>query len=483
MTLDIGSSSVRTLLFDAHARRIEGFGAQQKYDVDALADGGVEIDPETLVTLCMKVLAETQHQIGKARPAAVGFSCFWHSFLCADAKGHALSPIFHLLDTRSASQAEALRRELNVREVHKRTGCVVHTSYWPSKLKWLKETRPALLAKTAHLWSPGEYIFARLFGKPSTSVSMSSATGLWDHVKNDWDQPMLDYLRLHPEWLAPASTMDEPREHLRSDLAALWPSFEGIPWYPAYGDGACNNIGSGCVSPNRFALMVGTTGAMRAVFEQDQVEVPEGLWCYRVDRQRYILGGALSNGGKVYEWMTETLQLPKPEEIESQLADRQPAQHGISILPFFAGERAPRWRTDARATFHGLDLHTGPMDLLHAGLESVALRFKLLYNFMRCQLDEPAEVIASGGILHSPAWTQMMADALGRPIMASGEPEASSRGAAMMVLERVGLIQSLQDCPAELGRIFQPRLPLEPLYAAQLDKMDKLYFALYPEQS
>ena len=83
-----------------------------------------------------------------------------------------------------------------------------------------------------------------------------------------------------------------------------------MPWFPALGDGACDNIGSGCLTPDRFALMVGTSGAMRAVCEHGSMRIPPGLFCYRVDRRRFVLGGALSNGGEVYHWMKRTLSLP-----------------------------------------------------------------------------------------------------------------------------------------------------------------------------
>ena len=107
---------------------------------------------------------------------------------------------------------------------------------------------------------------------------------------------------------------------MRDEFAQRWPELDGIPWFPALGDGACNNVGSGCVSRDRFALMVGTSGAMRAVIEESDVEIPAGLWCYRVDRKRFVLGGALSNGGSVYAWMRSTLQLPSERRLEKQLA-------------------------------------------------------------------------------------------------------------------------------------------------------------------
>ena len=60
-----------------------------------------------------------------------------------------------------------------------------------------------------------------------------------------------------------------------------------------------------------------------------------GLWCYHIDAERPIQGGALSNGGNLFEWMTNSLQLPEPKELEKELAAMEPDAHGLTILPFF----------------------------------------------------------------------------------------------------------------------------------------------------
>ena len=94
----------------------------------------------------------------------------------------------------------------------------------------------------------------------------------------------------------------------------------------------------------------------------------------------------------------------------------------------------PTGGPSARAAFTGMSLDTTPIEITRAALESVALRFRQIYEIMAARLGEPAEVIASGGALaHSPAWTQMMADALQRPVSLPGtgsvEPRRGAAGA------------------------------------------------------
>jgi gluconokinase len=310
---------------------------------------------------------------------------------------------------------------------------------------------------------------------------MVSGSGLWNQRENRYDAEVLGALPIKPGQLAALDEMDQPASSLRDDYRSRWPLLAGIPWYPALGDGACNNIGSGCTTADRFALMVGTSGAMRAVVESAPVETPPGLWCYRVDRKRYVLGGALSNGGGVYDWMKRNLALPASQDkIEAELASMPPGAHGLTVLPLFAGERSPGWRADARAMISGLSAHTSSVEILRASLESVALRFREIYDLMTGSFGEPGELVASGGaLLHSPAWSRMMADAMGRRIITCLEPEASARGAALLVLERMGIIPDVRRVSARMGPAFDPVPDHQRLYEAQLEQQRQLYARLF----
>jgi gluconokinase len=452
VSLDVGTSSVRALLFDSGFRHYERLGLQNKYDIETTADGGVEIDPDRLLQLTVNCLDELHGHMAQdgLRASAVAMSNFWHSFLGVDREGKPTTPIIHLFDTRSGPQVEQLRKQFDAAEIRQRTGCVLHTSYWPAKLLWLKQTNPTAFARTARWISFGDYFLASMHGKGAESTSMVSASGLWKQRENAYDEALMEFIGITSNQLASVDALDKPVCSLKQRFASRWPLFDRISWCPAYGDGACNNVGSGCTTRDRLALMVGTSGAMRVVLRSKSVQIPSGLWCYRVNRERFILGGALSNGGEVFRWVSKTFNLP--EGAETQIENRKPGSHGLTMLPFLAGERSPYWRPDLRAVLAGMSLSTTPVDVLQAALEGVSLRFKQIYSLFLEAYPAPAEVIASGGaLLASKAWRQMMADALGRPIVECLEPEASSRGAALIAAEQLGMIESLDDVQVSLG--------------------------------
>jgi len=399
---------------------------------------------------------------------AVATSTMWHGLLGLGEDGRPVTPVYSYADARAADAAAALRDELDEEAVHARTGCRLHSSYWPAKLAWLRSTEPDRFARASAWVSPGEYVQRRLLGGAAASISMASGTGLLDLGRRAWDPELA--ARLEVAGALPRID-DCPRAGLTAEWAERWPALRDVPWFPAWGDGACSNLGAGCDTAQRAALMVGTSGALRVLDRAEPPTPPPSLWCYRVDAERILLGGSLSDGGSVVAWLRRLAQLPEPAEAEAAIAAMAPDAHGLTILPLLSGERGPGWSDRAGATVHGLTTATTPLELLRAGLEAVALRFARLYA------DLPGEhtiVATGGGLAHSPAWTQIMADALGRPVVHSGVAEGSSRGAAVLALEAMGRTPG----PAPLGATFEPDPAATEAYRAAGERQQRLYQAV-----
>jgi gluconokinase len=216
---------------------------------------------------------------------------------------------------------------------------------------------------------------------------------------------------------------------------------------------------------------------MRVCWPAERVRIPKGLWCYRANRSYALIGGALSNAGDVYAWCKRILRLDDDDDlIESRLAAMKADGHGLTTLPFFSGERSTGWHGEARATFTGLNLSADPIEILRALLESVCYRFAAIYERLKAEAPGDTRIIASGGgILNSHAWTQMMADVIGVPVVASAVPEASSRGAAMLALEAFGQINYLDDLETPLGKVFEPNAWNHELYLQGRARQERLY--------
>jgi gluconokinase len=469
LALDVGTSSCRASLYDVQARPVGAHVAQIHYSPRVTSDGGAELDPGTLFDHLCAVIDQVLPS-ARSPVAAVSASTFWHSLLGVDAGGEPLTPVYLWLDGRARGEMAALQNDLDEREFHARTGCVLHWTYWPAKLRWLRRASPDVYRRVSRWISFGEFVQQRLTGATSVSHSMASGTGLLNVHTGDWDGSLLELLGLEPGQLGSLTSLRDA-----AATTARWPTLKSVLWLPAVGDGACSNVGAGCASPERFALMVGTSGAERAVWSPPaDFSIPWGLWCYRVDEQRIAMGGALNDGGSLLDWLRATLQLPELREAESEVARLEPDSHGLTVLPFWGGERNPEWADDARGAVVGLRLSTSPIAILRACLEAVALRFATLDGLLRQALPGTRDVIATGGaLLHSDAWMQMMADALGRPVLASAEPEASSRGAAVLALEALGA--TLTHVQPVTTRRFEPVAEHTQRYRAAAERQRRLY--------
>jgi gluconokinase len=439
LALDVGSSSVRAQCFDERGNAVDEL-KQARY-------GGE--DPDEIVHLVREVLARRDEDAD-----AVGMSCFGHSLLALDAEGRPLTPLLGWRDTRGAAAAEWLCRRVDAVAVHARTGAHLHPSYWPAKLAWLAETQPDVFRRAARFVSFPDYLYARLLDvEPVASLSIASGTGLLDLAGSSWDAELLELLGVGEERLPRLA--DEPQRQR---------------WYPALFDGACSNLGAGCTGRRRAALMVGTSGALRLLYETERPQPRPGLFLYRVDDRRVLEGGALSDGGNLYGWLNETLA-----PCEGSFAGCGPDDHGLTFLPFLGGERSTGWDPAARGAVLGLTFASSPLDLRQAALEGVAFRFAAVAAL----LPEIGELVATGGaLLADRDWIQIMADALARPIVASRVEEASLRGAAVATLERLGL--RADDAP--LGDVFEPRAERAEAYGSARERHQRLYEVLRAEQ-
>ena len=484
LALDIGTSSTRAVLYDvASGRAVPGAGKSVPHEPEVTPDGGATLDADALVDEaldCARDALAAAAGWAQADVIAVAACTFWHSAIGVGEDGRARTPVLLWSDRRSVPQVAALRAAMDADAYTQRTGCPLHTSYLPGRLRWLAETDEAAFAASARFVSPGEYLFGRLFGpeRVTCSVSMASGTGLLNQVTGAWDEKTLAQVpRLTPARLSPIT--DAPVSGLRPPFRNELPALADVPWFPAFGDGACSNLGCGATGPSRLALMIGTSGALRVVAAPSTTPspVPPGLWRYQADANRFLLGGALSNGGNVWDWLTETVRLPDlaPDDLDAALAALPPDSHGLTVLPFLNGERAPSWRDDARAALVGASASTTPLEIARAHLEAVAYRFAAVRERLRdVTRGGTTEIIGTGaGLRASPAWTQILADVLGEPISVSGEGQASSRGAALLVRERLGL-GMLADVEPFVEARYEPEAGHYAIYQAARQRQEAL---------
>ena len=201
-------------------------------------------------------------------------------------------------------------------------------------------------------------------------------------------------------------------------------------------------------------------------------------------RPFFVEGGELfrfgGNGGGLVKWLSKSLNVDTgAAALQKELAALEPDAHGLTILPFWSGERSPGWSADARGTIFGLRQQTTSIEIMRASLESIAYRFSLIARALD-QIAPGAAIFASGNALRSsPVWLQIIADVLGRPLMFGGTAEASIRGAALLALEAVGKIATIEKDSIAVEQVFEPDMTRHALYQEGLARQEELYERLF----
>jgi gluconokinase len=433
LALDIGSSSTRAALFDEKARILAGTVARREYAIEYAAGGAAELAPQALLRAVRSCLRETlkAHRSSKfrGRPiAAVGGSAFWHSLLGLDGAGRPVTPVFTWADSRCASDAARLRERFQERLIHAETGCVLRSSYWPAKLRWLRRTDRSLFQTVAQWVSPAEWIFAEIFGGAGPSPSMASGTGLYDMRGGSWHAGLLEACAIDRRKLPDIS---------RAATCASRPAgLRGAQVFAPIGDGAASNLGCGADGNGRVAINLGTSAAVRIITRKNagHTNTPFGLFRYAVDSGRDVVGGAISNAGNLHRWCERELRTGAEG---NRLDRRSAAQDGLTVLPFWIAERAPTWPENLSGTIVGLTQATDAAAILRATTCATFYRLAQILSLIEQSNGRAREIIVSGGATRSPELLSVLADALGRDSSVA-DAESSLRGAAHFVLGQLG---------------------------------------------
>jgi len=398
--------------------------------------------------------------------------------------------------------------------MYKKTGAPIHSAYALPQLRVLYDSGDPVCRKI-HKWQTAASIcLSRWTGQTHMPISYSEAswTGLLNYSQCRYEQSVLDLLTEQCQKALPdLADFDEPSllKHgipERSSYWERWPELQSTRFFLGLGDGACANVGSKCSTADRIACTVGTSAAARVCLQlpvgSENVQVLPGLFCYRIDRSHVLVGGALTDGGSVVEWVSQLLNLSSDETFleclqkVEQLADEDYAsldtQPSLTVVPFLSGERSTGFRSGATGTMIGLTRETTPAHLLKSSLEGVTMRINAIVELIRkvIHTNETPRIIASGRALEvNDLWRQMLADCSTLEVVLDDDTkEGSSRGAACLVamafaMDEAGASESIKFLNTEeiqSTKVSAPRLAAKPYWEKAMKTQDSLIEAVSP---
>ncbi|MDQ1673685.1 MAG: gluconokinase [Frankiaceae bacterium] len=429
--------------------------------------------------------------------AGLSFSAAMHSLLGVDADGRPLTKLLTWADSRSDDQAQRLRVAGEGLAMHRRTGTPVHPMSPLVKLRWFAEQEPDVAGQVRRWLGIKEYLLAVLVdgegdaGDPVVDAGIASGTGLYNLADASWDAEALHYASI------PASRLPRPVPtttvlRLADGAAAQLGLPSGLPVVIGGADGPLANLGLGAVRPGSVACSIGTSGAVRASVDAPNVDERGRVFCYNLAPGRFVIGGAVNNGGLVLDWLRDAvapdLADDHPQALLDLAATAPVGSNGLLFLPYLLGERAPHWSAVPRAAFLGLTREHRREHLARAALEGVCLQLGVVLASLGNAGVDVHEIRATGGFARSPLWRRILVDVFGRPVGFAASPEGSSLGAALLGMTALGLLESL-DRAADLVQIASVEKPtpddadayarLQPIFEQAYDSLAPVFAALH----
>lgn len=481
IALDVGSTASRGAVYDAAGRPV-GKRAKVFHQFTTEADGTSTINAGQVVAELIKLIDQLTDRMDLAgRVAGVAIDTFASSLVGVNAAGDAVTPCITYADSRCAQDVNHLREQFVEAEVQQRTGTRLHTSYLAPRLRWFNREYPDVASQVTRWMALGEYFHWRVLGTTAIGTSSAAWTGLLDRRAAKWDAELLEAAGVREEQLGEIRHPSQPLTPKSDFVAKRWPELADAKWFPVVPDGLAANLGTGAFDATKMVASAATSGAMRVVVRDVPETIPSGLWCYRVDEERSILGGALNDVGRAVTWVKDTYRLGhfgEPGEDADIVLDEAlraaPDPLTPMVLPFLTGERSTGWAASARAVFTGVLASATPPVLARAMVEGVALSYRRVADQLSEVAPNVKELRVSGRVpAEVPGLLVVLADVLNVPILPVPIKRSTLHGTALLALEV--LAPGVERAEVDLGDLHEPVAAHVGYYEDRLREFERIY--------
>ncbi|WP_227367637.1 xylulokinase [Halomonas sp. M20] len=433
--VDCGTQSTKIVVLDVEGERILG-EASRPHRLDEGDNGRREQSPNDWLEAFREAFREVVIKAGiDARLIrAIGVSGQQHGMVALDAQGEPVHPAKLWCDTETAAHNAALVEQLGG-EVGclDKLGLVLQTGYTASKLAWLREMHPDAYRRIDSLLLPHDYLNFWLTGERVTEAGDASGTGYFDTRTRCWRQDVFNAIapELDPERVLPRLIAShEPVGTVRSTLARELGLRDGVLVSSGGGDNMLGAIGTGNITPGLVTLSLGTSGTVCAYSPQPVRAESAMVANFCASHGGWLPLICTMNVTSATTRVRELFGLDLPTFGE-RVAAAPIGAEGVSVLPFFNGERVPAL-PQASGSFLGLtSLNTTQANLCRAVVESATFGLRYGLELLGELAEGASQTRLIGGGAKSPVWRQMVADVTGTQVICPQVTDAAALGAAI----------------------------------------------------
>ncbi|SJZ49492.1 glycerol kinase [Trichlorobacter thiogenes] len=465
LALDQGTTSSRALVFD-HDGNVRGL-AQKEFRQIFPEPGLVEHDAEEIWASQLGVAVEAVARAGlsAADIAAIGITNQRETTVVWDRRtGKPIHNAIVWQDRRTAAECDRIKGLGLEATFRAKTGLVLDPYFSGTKLAWLLDHLPGARARA----EAGELAFGTIDSwlvwnltggeRHLTDASNASRTLLFNIHEGNWDQELLQLLRIPPAILPEVVSSSQVYGETAARFFAARVPISGIA-----GDQQAALFGQLCDRPGMVKNTYGTgcfmlmqTGEHPVLSERNLLTT---VACRLGNRTEYALEGSVFVAGAAVQWLRDGLGIIRSAEEVEALAASVPDSGGVYLVPAFAGLGAPHWDPYARGTLLGITRGTTAGHIARATLESIAFQTADLLEAMESDAATPlAELRVDGGATANNLLMQFQADLLGVPVVRPRVRETTALGAAYLAGLAIGYWQDRK----ELGQLWQAEKTFTP---------------------
>ncbi|WP_019204470.1 FGGY family carbohydrate kinase [Tsukamurella sp. 1534] len=367
---------------------------------------------------------------GLADVAAASVGAQQHGMVCLDSGDGVVRDALLWNDTRSAPAAAQLVADLGgAQQWADAVGVVPVAAFTAAKLRWLADAEPAHADATSTVCLPHDWLTWRLAGGGPealvTDASDASGTGYFSAATGEYRTDLLELAFrgrtprlprvLRPSESIPVTELDGP---LRPGTLL--------------GAGAGDNAGAALgldARPGDCIVSLGTSGVVSAVTDSAPRD-PSGIVAGFADATGHQLPLVCTlNGAPVLSATARMLGVDLDEFARLALT-APPGAEGLTVVPFFAGERSPNL-PDATGAFHGLTSENlTPANIARAAVEGLLCSLVYCMDAIAAQGTWVRRIIVVGGGARSSAVRAVAPSVFGRDVDFLADGEYVARGAA-----------------------------------------------------
>ena len=486
LSLDIGTTSMKALLFDVSGKEI--LTIEEKYPFQSPHPGWYEQDPQQIWRATVQVLKQTaQQKPAGCQVMAIALACQGSSLLPADEQGEPVYPLITWMDQRAQGVVTRWREAGLEQKIFRRSGWLLDAGLPPAMMTWLRENQPAIFTRAERWLSLNDFIALKLTGKFCTNQSCAAAMQLTDIHTAQWDEELCAMVGARPEQFSPVFPADHIIGEILPELAHQTGLSVGIPVVNGGQDHSSEAVALGMIHAGDAWLGCGTAWVINAVVEQiDLDSVPEGLCLnYHNLPQRWIMSQLLGGLGASMEWLLDRLwrldsaRGYRYEELTQAVEQTAPGSQDLLFVPLTGpgqiGQRYPY------GGFGGLRTDHTNGAMTRAVMEGAGFELRWCLERLAGAGMPLEQLWMIGGAARSPIWPAILADQTGLPVSITQYKHGPALGVAILAGLKLGLFDSVADARERFAleaRHFQPDLTHYAAYGRHFERYQQFVSAL-----